>query len=140
MGGCSSSNRLFSTLAQSLTSTSLAQPNQYLEDNPAQDLDQDLAETDPDQLLRECEEALQRRPARPHRDLVYPSGTVPCRHKHSPSIRVMQWNILAQGMDVCGQVRTLVACRHLYSNLGGYLSTRSAVFVNLFSGFMVHSG
>ncbi|XP_049441652.1 nocturnin isoform X1 [Epinephelus fuscoguttatus] len=92
MGG--SSSRLFGTLAQSLNSAPLAQPDPYPEDNP----DQDLAEIDPDQLLRECEEALQRRPARPHRDLVYPSGVVPCRHKHNPSIRIMQWNILAQAL------------------------------------------
>lgn len=100
MGSSSSSSsrsRLFGTLAQSLTSTSLAQPDPYLEKNPDQDLDQDLGETDPDQLLRECEEALQTRPSRPHRDLVYPSGVVPCRHKQNPSIRIMQWNILAQG-------------------------------------------
>uniref|UniRef100_A0A3Q3VSV6 Nocturnin n=1 Tax=Mola mola TaxID=94237 RepID=A0A3Q3VSV6_MOLML len=99
MGSSSSSrSRLFGTLAQSLTSTSLAQPDPYLEKNPDQDLDQDLGETDPDQLLRECEEALQTRPSRPHRDLVYPSGMVPCRHKQNPSIRIMQWNILAQAL------------------------------------------
>ncbi|XP_041800299.1 nocturnin-like [Chelmon rostratus] len=95
MGG-SSSSRLFGTLAQSLNSSPLAQPDPYLEEN--QDLDQDLTEIDPDELLRECEEALQRRPARPHRDLVYPNGMAPCRHKHNPSIRIMQWNILAQAL------------------------------------------
>ncbi|XP_042348750.1 nocturnin [Plectropomus leopardus] len=93
MGG-SSSSRMFGTLAQSLNSAPLAQPDPYTEENP----DQDLAEIDPDQLLRECEEALQRRPARPHRDLVYPSGMAPCSHKHNPSIRIMQWNILAQAL------------------------------------------
>lgn len=97
MGG-NSSSRLFGTLAQSLNNAPLTQPDPYSEDSCDQDLDQDLAEVDPDQLLRECEEALQRRPARPHRDLVYPSGTVPCRHKHNPPIRVMQWNILAQAL------------------------------------------
>lgn len=71
----------------------MAQPDLHLEDNP----DQDLAEIDPDQLLRECEEALQRRPARPHRDLVYTNGIVPS-HQHNPSIRIMQWNILAQAL------------------------------------------
>lgn len=100
----SSSSRLFGTLAQTLTSAPLAQPDPYLEKNldqvPDQDLDPDLAETDPDQLLRECEEALQRRPARPHRDLVYPKGMAPCCHKLKPSIRIMQWNILAQGRDL----------------------------------------
>lgn len=94
MGGSSSSSRLFGTLAQSLSSAPLAQPDPYPEENP----DQDLVEIDPDQLLRECEEALQRRPARPHRDLVYPSGMAPYHHKHNPSIRVMQWNILAQAL------------------------------------------
>ncbi|XP_074503916.1 nocturnin isoform X1 [Sebastes fasciatus] len=93
MGG-SSSSRLFGTLAQSLNSAPLAQPDLYPEENH----DQDLVETNPDQLLRECEEALQRRPARPHRDLVCPSGTAPCPHKHNPSIRIMQWNILAQAL------------------------------------------
>ncbi|KAF1384421.1 hypothetical protein PFLUV_G00120010 [Perca fluviatilis] len=92
MGG--SSSRLFGTFAQSLNRAPLAQPAPYPEENP----DQDLAQTDPDQLLRECEEALQRRPARPHRHLVYPSGTASRRHKHNPAIRIMQWNILAQAL------------------------------------------
>lgn len=87
-GSSSSSSRLFGTLAQSLNSAPLAQIELDLDPNPA--------ETDPDQLLRECEEALQRRPARPHRDLVFLNGVVPVR-SHDPSIRVMQWNILAQG-------------------------------------------
>ncbi|XP_073342744.1 nocturnin isoform X2 [Pagrus major] len=98
MGGSSSSSRLFGTLAQSLNSAPLTQPDRYLEENPDQDLDQDLAEIDPDQLLRECEEALQRRPARPHRDLVYPNSMAPCPHMHNPPIRIMQWNILAQAL------------------------------------------
>lgn len=96
MGG--SNSRLFGTLAQSLNSTPLAQPDPYSEESPDQDLDPVLPEADPDQLLRECEEALQRRPARPHRDLVCPSSTEPCHHKHSSTIRVMQWNILAQAL------------------------------------------
>ncbi|XP_038555366.1 LOW QUALITY PROTEIN: nocturnin [Micropterus salmoides] len=96
MGG--SSSRLFGSLAQSLNSGPLPQPDLYTEENPDHDLDHDLAEIDPDQLLRECEEALQRRPARPHRDMVYPGGMMPCRHKHNPPIRVMQWNILAQAL------------------------------------------
>ncbi|KAM4732475.1 nocturnin isoform 2-T2 [Anableps anableps] len=91
----SSSSRLFGTMAQALNSASLAQPDPTdLDPN----LDQDLVEVEPDQLLRECEEALQRRPARPHRDLVYPRLVAPSSHKHNPSIRVMQWNILAQAL------------------------------------------
>lgn len=100
MGSSSSRSRLFGTLVQSLTSAPLAQPDPFLEKNLDQDLDLDLVETDPDQLLRECEMALQNRPARPHRDLVYPNGMTPCPHKNNPSIRIMQWNILAQG--ICG--------------------------------------
>ncbi|KAM9849630.1 nocturnin [Aulostomus maculatus] len=95
----SSSSRLFGTLAQTLNSAPLGQPASYLEENPDQELGQEgLAEIDPDQLLRECEEALRSRPARPHRHLVYPRGTAPHNHKRSPAIRVMQWNILAQAL------------------------------------------
>ncbi|XP_055368592.1 nocturnin isoform X2 [Betta splendens] len=94
MGGGSS--RLFGTLAQSLNSITLAQSDLYPEESP--DHHQELAELDPDQLLRECEEALQRRPARPRRDLVYPTGRVPRRCKNNPSVRIMQWNILAQAL------------------------------------------
>ncbi|TNN26808.1 Nocturnin [Liparis tanakae] len=78
----SSSSRLFGTLAQ---------PDPDLGENPDQE------RVEPYQLLRECEEALQRRPARPHRDLVSASGTELCHHKLHPPIRIMQWNILAQG-------------------------------------------
>ncbi|XP_026185663.1 nocturnin isoform X2 [Mastacembelus armatus] len=98
MGGSSSSSRLFGTLAQSLNSAPLVHPEPFLEEGPDQDLEHSLAELDADRLLKECEEALQRRPARPHRELVYPSSTVPCHHKHNPSIRIMQWNILAQAL------------------------------------------
>jgi len=97
MGG--SSGRLFGTVARVLNSTPLTQPVPYLEESPDQDLDQDLTEVDPHQLLRECEQALQRRPTRPHRDLVYPVVTALCSHKNGPTVRVMQWNILAQGRE-----------------------------------------
>ncbi|XP_068444335.1 nocturnin-like [Clinocottus analis] len=87
MGGGGSSRRLFGTLAQ---------PEPDPGEHP--DQDQNRIESDQDQLLRECEEALQKRPARPHRDLVPPSGTAPCHHKLHPPIRIMQWNILAQAL------------------------------------------
>ncbi|XP_014327981.1 nocturnin isoform X1 [Xiphophorus maculatus] len=90
--GSSSSSRLFGTMAQALSSSSLTQPD------PDLDEDQDLVEVEPEQLLRECEEALRRRPARPHRDLVQPKLLAPCSHQHNPSIRVLQWNILAQAL------------------------------------------
>ncbi|GLD72988.1 nocturnin isoform X1 [Lates japonicus] len=57
-----------------------------------------LAEVDPDQLPRECEDVLQRLSVRPHRIWPIPAASgIPRYHKHNPSIRVMQWNILAQG-------------------------------------------
>ncbi|XP_028315537.1 nocturnin-like isoform X2 [Gouania willdenowi] len=95
--GVSSSRRLVGTLTQSLNSAPLPQQDLYLKESREEDLDQDLPEGDPDQVLRECEKALQRRPPRPHRDLVYLRGDVPHR-EHNPSIRVMQWNILAQAL------------------------------------------
>ncbi|KAM4586097.1 nocturnin isoform 1-T1 [Fundulus diaphanus] len=87
--GSGSSSRLFGTMAQ---------PEPYTKESPDQDSEQDPAEVDPDQLLRECQQALQRRPARPHRDLVYPRLGAACSHKRNPSVRIMQWNILAQAL------------------------------------------
>ncbi|KAM8910085.1 nocturnin isoform 2-T2 [Spinachia spinachia] len=89
-----SGSRLFGTLAQSLNSAPLDQSEPDLEES----LEQDVVECDPDQLLRECEKALRGRPARPHRDLVLPSGVAHCHHKANPPIRIMQWNILAQAL------------------------------------------
>ncbi|XP_013855569.1 nocturnin, partial [Austrofundulus limnaeus] len=96
MGSCSS--RSFGTMTPVLNSAPLAQPDTYFKEGPDQDPDKDSVEVDPDQLLRECKEVLQRRPARPHRDLVHPRSTVRYSHKHNPNIRVMQWNILAQAL------------------------------------------
>ncbi|XP_034146977.1 nocturnin isoform X2 [Esox lucius] len=60
--------------------------------------------TDPAELLRECEEALRERPARPHRAFVCPGGREGGGGSATDGIiRVMQWNTLAQalgeGMD-----------------------------------------
>ncbi|XP_061643098.1 nocturnin-like isoform X2 [Phyllopteryx taeniolatus] len=85
------SSRLLSALAQTLNSIPLDQTEENLDQK-------DVIELDPDQLLRESKEALRRRPARPRRDLIYPKDAVPCRHKLGPSIRVIQWNILAQAL------------------------------------------
>ncbi|XP_061542487.1 nocturnin isoform X1 [Phycodurus eques] len=85
------SSRLFSALAQTLNSIPLDQTDENLDQK-------DVIELDPDQLLRESKEALRRRPARPHRDLIYPKEALPCRHKLGPSVRVIQWNILAQAL------------------------------------------
>lgn len=68
----------------------LAQPELFPEEVP------EGPRLDPEQLLRECERVLQQRPPRPHRDMVYLCGA-PSPH-HSPPIRIMQWNILAQAL------------------------------------------
>ncbi|XP_062856642.1 nocturnin isoform X1 [Trichomycterus rosablanca] len=85
--GSSSSIRFFSTLAQSLSSAPL--------EHTHTDADEcDLEQSDPDALLRECEEVLRNRPPRPHRDFVRTRASA----SHNPQIRVMQWNILAQAL------------------------------------------
>ncbi|KAF5896257.1 nocturnin isoform X1, partial [Clarias magur] len=85
MGGGSSSVRLFSSLAQSLSSVPLEHTHSDAEES-------ELEQTDPETLLRECEEVLRKRPPRPHRDFVKTRASA----AHNPQIRVMQWNILAQ--------------------------------------------
>lgn len=91
MGG--SSSRLFGTLAQPDLFSEEAQEQEGLEQEGP---DQEEPELDPDELLRECERRLQRRPARPHRDLVYLCGA--SFQQDAPPIRIMQWNILAQAL------------------------------------------
>ncbi|KAL1023858.1 hypothetical protein UPYG_G00047410 [Umbra pygmaea] len=58
---------------------------------------------DPLELQRECEEALRKRPPRPHRAFICPREEDAGQSATSWNIRVMQWNILAQalgeGMD-----------------------------------------
>lgn len=49
---------------------------------------------DPDELLRQFEEALRDRPSRFQRKFIHPSDG---DSASSSPIRVMQWNILAQG-------------------------------------------
>lgn len=86
--GSSSSSRLFSTLAQTLSSAALADPHVDPDDY-------EYEQADPDALLRECEEVLRNRPPRLHRDFVM---TRPCSLQNAP-LRIMQWNILAQGTE-----------------------------------------
>ncbi|XP_051774240.1 nocturnin isoform X1 [Ctenopharyngodon idella] len=85
--GSSSSSRLFSTLAQTLSSAALADPHVDPDDY-------EYEQADPDALLRECEEVLRNRPPRLHRDFVM---TRPCSLQNAP-LRIMQWNILAQAL------------------------------------------
>ncbi|XP_050983399.1 nocturnin [Labeo rohita] len=83
----SSSSRLFSTLAQTLSSAALADPHVDADDY-------EYEQADPDALLRECEEVLRNRPPRLHRDFMM---TRACSLQNA-SIRIMQWNILAQAL------------------------------------------
>ncbi|KPP71718.1 nocturnin-like, partial [Scleropages formosus] len=86
----SSASRLYSALAQTLSSAPLAQGAPYRE--PA-----DVEPGDPDELLRECKEALRNRPPRLRRSFVFP-GKNAKRGSQLRSFRVMQWNILAQAL------------------------------------------
>lgn len=79
----SGSSRLLGTLAQA---------NLIPEEAP----EPEGPQLDPEQLLRECERVLQQRPPRPQRDMVHLRG--PSTQNHSPLIRIMQWNILAQAL------------------------------------------
>ncbi|XP_042611323.1 nocturnin-like [Cyprinus carpio] len=85
--GSSSSSRLFSTLAQTLSSAALTDPHVDADDY-------EYEQADPDALLRECEEVLRNRPPRMHRDFV----TTRAGSLQNTPIRVMQWNILAQAL------------------------------------------
>lgn len=92
MGGGPS--RLYSALAQTLSNNS---PGSLAHQAPPYPRNQGSLTppepADPPELLRECEEALRDRPPRPHRGFVCLAGdSAPNR-----PIRVMQWNILAQG-------------------------------------------
>lgn len=86
----SSASRLYSALAKTLPSSAGSQP-------PASvvELESELPEPlEPQELLAECRAVLQSRPPRCRRDFVAAPASRPSRH---PPIRVMQWNILAQG-------------------------------------------
>ncbi|XP_006629686.2 nocturnin isoform X1 [Lepisosteus oculatus] len=84
-----STSRLYSALAQTLSSTPLSQQEQYRE----QPLE--VEPIDPEELLKKCEEVLQNRPPRLNRSFVFPKKSRPSPHR---PIRVMQWNILAQAL------------------------------------------
>ncbi|TRY54751.1 hypothetical protein DNTS_031271, partial [Danionella cerebrum] len=85
--GTSSSSRLFGTLAQTLSSSSVS--------DPQADVDEyEYGQADADALLRECEEVLRNRPPRLHRDFI---TTRPGSLQNAP-LRIMQWNILAQAL------------------------------------------
>ena len=83
-------SRLYSALAKTLNSSAASQHPEYL---VAPDPEH-LEPIDPKELLEECRAVLHTRPPRFQRDFVALPADGPSSH---PPIRVMQWNILAQG-------------------------------------------
>lgn len=85
-----STSRLYSALAKTLSSSAVSQHQDCLEQpNSAQ-----LEPIDPKDLLEECQLVLQKRPPRFQRNFVDLKKNTASNHR---PIRVMQWNILAQG-------------------------------------------
>lgn len=83
-------SRLYSALAKTLNSSAASQHPAYLESPDPEHLEP----IDPKELLEECRAVLHSRPPRFQRDFVDLKTDCPDSH---PPIRVMQWNILAQG-------------------------------------------
>lgn len=88
-----STSRLYSALAKTLNSSAASQHKEYLEQLDSEQLDP----IDPKDLLQECQAVLQKRPPRLQRDFVDLRADSTSTHR---PIRVMQWNILAQGMNL----------------------------------------
>lgn len=87
-----STSRLYSALAKTLSSSAVSQHREYLEQSDVEQLDP----IDPKELLEECQVILQKRPPRLQRNFV--DLRTDSISSHRP-IRVMQWNILAQGTN-----------------------------------------
>lgn len=109
-------SRLYSALAKTLTSSAASQHPEYL---VAADPEH-LEPIDPKELLEECRAVLHTRPPRFQRDFVALPADCPSSH---PPIRVMQWNILAQGrpaasLPVPPLPRRFCACP-MHLRLGG---------------------
>uniref|UniRef100_A0A3Q3W3B6 Nocturnin n=1 Tax=Mola mola TaxID=94237 RepID=A0A3Q3W3B6_MOLML len=84
-------SRLYNSLTQTLSSTSpLPLPAPHLDPHPPE-----LKGSDPAELLRRCEEALGDEPPRLHRKFTYLNDG---DGAPSSTIRVMQWNVLAQAL------------------------------------------
>ncbi|XP_013370703.1 PREDICTED: nocturnin [Chinchilla lanigera] len=84
-------SRLYSALAKTLNSSAASQHPEYLVSPDPEHLEP----IDPKELLEECRAVLHTRPPRFQRDFVDLRADRPSSH---PSIRVMQWNILAQAL------------------------------------------
>lgn len=85
-----STSRLYSALAKTLSSGAVPQHQDCLEQLDSARLDP----IDPKDLLEQCQMVLQKRPPRFQRNFVNVKGNAASTHR---PIRVMQWNILAQG-------------------------------------------
>lgn len=88
-----STSRLYSVLAKTLSSGAVSQHQECLEQLDSAQLDP----IDPKDLLEECQIVLQKRPPRFQRNFVHLKKNTASNHR---PIRVMQWNILAQGRRV----------------------------------------
>lgn len=84
-------SRLYSALTKTLNSSAAAQHPEYLVSADPEHLEP----IDPKELLEECRAVLHTRPPRYQRGFV--DIRTDCLSSYPP-IRVMQWNILAQGM------------------------------------------
>lgn len=84
-------SRLYSALSKTLSSSAAAQHPEYLVSADPEHLEP----IDPKELLEECRAVLHTRPPRYQRCFV--GIRTDCLSSYPP-IRVMQWNILAQGM------------------------------------------
>ena len=97
-------SRLYSALAKTLNSSAASQHPEYL---VAPDPEH-LEPIDPKELLEECRAVLHTRPPRFQRDFVALPADCPSSH---PPIRVMQWNILAQGRPAASaRTASLLLC------------------------------
>lgn len=105
--------RLYSALTKTLSSAAAQHPEYLVSADPDH-----LEPIDPKELLEECRAVLHTRPPRYQRDFVDLRTDCPSSH---PPIRVMQWNILAQGMpgEAC--------CVEEGQNRGGWDSLRPPV-------------
>ncbi len=90
----SSTSSLYSSLAKTVSRPALPHPCDSTH-NPGTNLDLDQDPADPLQLLQECREVLRDRPAQLQRAFVQ-TGHGDARQ----TIRVMQWNVLAQGINL----------------------------------------
>ncbi|XP_072351676.1 nocturnin isoform X1 [Scyliorhinus torazame] len=87
-----STNRLFSALAPALTDNGIPQAQEYGVETDLEPVDP----TDPNDLLKECQKALENRPPRLQRDFLYLKKSNLA--SDSRPIKVLQWNILAQAL------------------------------------------